>query len=259
MKKVMSVMIALLMLFCLFGCEKQNTPDDQTSPGTTQNTQAFSETTTGSSTTTETAAELDDEALAKIVAGALGVPDDAEITYEVGEKVFWDAHGGDMKQVEFYRDSQLIAGAFVDPCTGELLRNIMKYDRRTTAERLTEEIESAYAEEAQLPENMSTVGMVELAYKYTDKWAQVAQEYYDRIMRYEDTSEDGVLASELHTSVAKMKADWEVYAQAECENYANTLNAIYRGGTIMQPMLADHKYELQKEWALQLIYIYEML
>ena len=54
----------------------------------------------------------------------------------------------------------------------------------TTAQRLAREIDSAYQEEENLPENSTTVGMVELNNKYTEKWAKVADEYYNKLMAY---------------------------------------------------------------------------
>ena len=72
--------------------------------------------------------ELSDEALAKIVAENLGVPDSANVEFEVNETFYWEAAGRDFKNVTFTENGETVACADVDPCTGELLKGIYKYD-----------------------------------------------------------------------------------------------------------------------------------
>lgn len=139
-------------------------------------------------------------------------------------------------------------------------------DERDLGESLTEklirEIDDAYLEESELPEYGTTVGMVELADRYTEKWKLVADEYYDKIMKYDgiiQPSESYYSSDDLHTFVSNMKANWEAYNQKQCENYLKTLQSIYDGGTIVGPIYASYKYEKQKEWALQVVGIYEQL
>ena len=55
-----------------------------------------------------------------------------------------------------------------------------------------------------------------------------------------------------------MKTSWEKYHAEQCENYEKALYAIY-AGSIVGPIFADYKYEAQKDWALQLVSIYEHL
>ena len=129
-------------------------------------------------------------------------------------------------------------------------------------DQLLEEIDGAYAAEAELPENCTTVGMCQLAAQYTEKWAQVADEYYGKIMAYdgrEPLSEAYYTAEELHTFVANLKTGWEQYYAVQKENYVKVLQAVYAGGTIVGPMTADHLYQLQRTWALQLVDIYQLL
>ena len=71
---------------------------------------------------------LDNETLAKIVAGNLGVPDSANVEYEVSETFYWEAGGRDFKTVTFIENGETVAYASVDPYTGELLKNIYKYE-----------------------------------------------------------------------------------------------------------------------------------
>lgn len=129
-------------------------------------------------------------------------------------------------------------------------------------EKLIREIDGAYIEEQKAPESSSTVGMVELSDKYTEKWKQVADEYYNKIMKYDgiiQLNENYYSSDDLHTFVSNMKISWEQYYQEQCENYFKTLQTIYGAGTIVGPIFADYKYEMQKEWALQLVGIYQQL
>lgn len=129
-------------------------------------------------------------------------------------------------------------------------------------EKIIREIDDAYLEEQKKSENCTTVGMIELADKYTEKWKQVADEYYNKIMEYDgifQPNENYYSSDDLHTFVSNMKINWEQYNQVQCENYVKTLRTIYGSGTVVGPIFADYKYEMQKEWALQLVGIYEQL
>lgn len=129
-------------------------------------------------------------------------------------------------------------------------------------EKLIREIDGAYLEEQKAPENSSTIGMIELSDKYTEKWKQVADEYYNKIMEYDgftELDENNYSSDDLHTFVSNMKTNWEEYNEEQCTNYMKTLQTIYGGGTIVGPIFADYKYEMQKDWALQLVGIYQQL
>lgn len=128
--------------------------------------------------------------------------------------------------------------------------------------KLVREIDDAYSEESKLPEYGTTVGMCKLAEKYTEKWKQIEEEYYDKIMKYDgiiQPSENYYSSDDLHTFVSNMKANFEEYNQKQCDNYTKTLETIYGGGTIVGPVVASYKYKMQKEWALQIVDIYEKL
>lgn len=72
-------------------------------------------------------------------------------------------------------------------------------------------------------------------------------------------SDDYYSSDDLHTFVSNMKTSWEQYNQTQCENYFKVLETIYAGGTIVRPIFADYKLNLQKEWALRLVIIYDQL
>ena len=130
------------------------------------------------------------------------------------------------------------------------------------SEKLIREIDGAYLEEQKKLENDTTIGMVQLTNKYTDEWKQVADEYYDKIMEYDGViqpSEAYYSSDDLYTFVSNMKINWEQYNQEQCDSYMKTLQTIYGAGTIVGPLFAEYEYEMQKDWALQLVEIYERL
>lgn len=122
-------------------------------------------------------------------------------------------------------------------------------DDKTLAEKLILEIDGAYIEDSKLPEYNTTVGMVDLAEKYTEKWEQVADDYYNKIMEHDgivQPSDNYYSSDDLHTFVSNMKANWEQYNQTQCDNYMKVLQTVYAGGTIVGPIFADYQYEMQK-------------
>ena len=123
---------------------------------------------------------------------------------------------------------------------------------------LLREIEGVYLEEQKLPEYSTTIGMIELANTYSEKWKQVADEYYNKIMEaeieeYDESVQPNYSSDALHTFVSNMKTSWEKYYQEQCDNYYKVLKANYGPGTIVGPIFANYKYEMQKEWALRIL------
>lgn len=129
-------------------------------------------------------------------------------------------------------------------------------------DKLIENIDKAYKAEQEKPEYSTTGGMVELADRYSLKWQQVAEEYYAKLMEYrfkEEYPEMGCTTEQLHKVIYDMKDSWKTYYDQEIANYQIVLNLIYAGGTIRQPLLANYKYEMNMEWALKLVSIYDSL
>ncbi len=129
----------------------------------------------------------------------------------------------------------------------------------TLSEKLIREIDGVYLEEQKKPEYTTTIGMIELAEQYTKKWKQVADKYFSEIMNYNGATSLYETTDDLHSSVSDMKSKWEKSSKEQYANYVKTLETTYKGGTIIGPIAANYKYQLQKEWALQLIGIYEEL
>lgn len=128
----------------------------------------------------------------------------------------------------------------------------------TLADKLIKEIETCYNKELGLPENSSTAGMRSVSSKYTEKWKEVADHCYNKIMNYNGIvaeSEDYYTSDDLHTFVSNMKKSWELYYKEQCENYEKALATIYSKGSVVGVIFANCQYEMQKEWALQLVQI----
>ena len=132
---------------------------------------------------------------------------------------------------------------------------------KTLAETIEEQIEAAWKADSYLPEYTSTAGQCDLWAKYTQKWKEVADEYYEKIMQYDDVvqpSEYYYSAEDLHTFVSNMKTNWESYSKQQCEHYFGVLQTYYQGGTIVGPLAASYRYEQQKYWALEILKICQM-
>ena len=263
MKRVGMILLCLVLCIGLVGCDEKPSQPAKDIATTTS-------TTTTTTTTTTASSYLSDDALAAVVAPLLGMPDDESITYDMKEIEYWESAGREVRFVRFFQNGIWCGGAAVDPVTGELMRNIMEYfdptdpttnPNASLCEKLNSEIENAYVLERSYPENQSTGGMVDVSNKYTAKWAEIADEYYQKIMAHEleEPNETYGTSEDLHTFVSNMKASWEEYYAVQCENYQEVLLTIYGGGTLVHPVFADYQYDMQKDWALRLVTIYERL
>lgn len=118
------------------------------------------------------------------------------------------------------------------------------------------EVEADYAADADLPEYQSTAGMCELGDKYAQRWQKIADQYYDKLLAYEleeDISTPYCSVEEYRTALADMKAAHEDFVEKEMTAYSTVLRYEYQGGTICGPIAADHRYELEKAWALKIL------
>lgn len=136
------------------------------------------------------------------------------------------------------------------------------YSRESLTAKYTREIAGAYAEENKLPDSGTTAGMVELADKYAAQWTAVAEEYYQKLLVYEhdwEELEGYPSAEEFHAYISNMKSSWEQNYQVMYENYFGTLEYIYGTGTIVGPVAAQFRYNMQRDWALLILDICDQL
>lgn len=128
----------------------------------------------------------------------------------------------------------------------------------TISDRLLNDIESEYKKDAEKEENMTTAGMINLAYRYAEKWDAVSVEYHNKIITvadeaFEDKKE--VITEKLD----KLKKSYDEYAENNLDLYKEIYNLKYSGGSIIGPLCATEYYELKKDYALELVDIYEEL
>lgn len=124
------------------------------------------------------------------------------------------------------------------------------------------EVEADYAADAELPEYQSTAGMCELSDKYTKRWSDIADEYYDKLLAYEleeDISTPYCSVEEYRTALADMKAAHEDFVEKEMTAYSIILRYEYQGGSISGVIAAGHRYELEKTWALKILDLCDMM
>ena len=127
-------------------------------------------------------------------------------------------------------------------------------------EKLSEEIDDAFVSE--YANAQSNVDQINVCNEYTDKWKSIADKYYNEIMNYNDIippSDNYYGSDDLHTFITNLKTNWESYYKTEIENYTQIYVTIFNGGTLTPIVVANHEYELYKEWALELVSLYESL
>lgn len=129
-------------------------------------------------------------------------------------------------------------------------------------DKYTAEIEAASDADANLPEYQSTAGMCELNDKYANYWADIADEYYYKLLAYEhdeDYSTPFCNVEEFRTALIDMKTDHKEYVEKEMTAYNTILKYEYQGGSISGVISSGHRCELEKEWALKILDICDML
>lgn len=127
-------------------------------------------------------------------------------------------------------------------------------------EKYEAEIEADRDADADLPEYQSTAGMCELSDKYTKRWQEIADKYYDKLMAFEydfETPFCGV--EEFRSALADMKANHENYVEKEMTAYVSVVKYEFQGGSASGVVISGHRYNLEKEWALKILDICDML
>lgn len=129
-------------------------------------------------------------------------------------------------------------------------------------ERYVQEVEAACEADSLLPEYQSTAGMCELNGKYANRWADIADEYYQKLLAYEhdeDYSTPFCTVEEFRTALIDMKTDHKEYVEKEMTAYNTILKYEYQGGSISGVISSGHRCSLEKEWALKILNICAML
>lgn len=132
----------------------------------------------------------------------------------------------------------------------------------TLYDRFVREIDGEYKEKQELPENCTTAGMTQLAVEYTEKWEEVAQTCYEKLMEYEPIElPDSNLCSaeEFHSYIDDYMKNWEQYRDSDFEMHYKIILRTYGGGSAVPPTCAQYQYRRTMEWALELVRICQRL
>lgn len=129
------------------------------------------------------------------------------------------------------------------------------------ADHYAREVDAAYEADALLPEHQSTAGMCELNGKYANRWVEIADEYYEKLMNQEESewTSPHCTVDEFKAALKKMKAAHDTYQDDMEEAYSTITVYVYDAGTIGGPVRSYYHYEMEKEWALKVLNICAML
>ncbi|MBE6734755.1 MAG: hypothetical protein E7563_05395 [Ruminococcaceae bacterium] len=130
------------------------------------------------------------------------------------------------------------------------------------SERLIREIDGEYKEKQELPENCTTVGMLQLTDEYCEKWELVADEYYNKLMEYDEErflGKEEYSSEKVRTLVSGYKTNWEKYKDEDFRLYSEIVRTVNGGGSAVPVISSDYRYEETMEWALKLVEICERL
>ncbi len=101
--------------------------------------------------------------------------------------------------------------------------------------------------EQALDNAVSTADIRDVHRIYSKKWQDLSDKYYNELIKIE----------KIKPYIIKLKTDWDIYYNSQIENYRNIYGTIFEGGSITGIIFDSREMELQKEWAMQLVDIYE--
>lgn len=97
----------------------------------------------------------------------LGVPEYAEVTYNLSDIYFWDGGARFLRGISFYEGEELVACAEIDVHTLELVRGIYNYSKNDIISRAISEEEAIYIlKQACININMELGKIVEISRRY---------------------------------------------------------------------------------------------
>ena len=128
-----------------------------------------------------------------------------------------------------------------------------------TKQDYIKEIDDEYQEMQYADEYGTTEGMSRLAQRYAEKWEEVSDEYFKKL-----TAVDGRVtykgkeysSKEFREYITDLKNKRLKEIEQKKEENLKELNEEYEGGSIIGPAASSYNYDLQMEWALELVEIY---
>jgi len=127
-------------------------------------------------------------------------------------------------------------------------------------EKYLREIQTAYDAEMAKEENQTTAAMVQLTEQYAKAWQAAAKDACDRIQNYKGNlrSNDRFdSVSELQKHVTEAQREFDETYETKCAAYLKTLQETHGGGSIVGLSMAVFDYDLQKDWALTVLELYD--
>lgn len=137
---------------------------------------------------------------------------------------------------------------------------------QTLGEKLTEKIEAELEKKLQ---NAADGGTFDYRVAYdtcAQEWEEVAEQYYDVIVAYEgwlaeweEMSGNDRIIEDFRAAMEDYKTAWEEYEQSQNAAYDTIIGTIYDLGSLGSVALSEHQYTLCKQWALQVLEVYELM
>lgn len=106
-KRILAVLLVILLMLCVVGCGASEVENDPQ-----KNWQVE---------------DIPEDKLIEAVSASLNVPDDEDITYEIGEKQYWEDADVYYVNIAFYKDGKKVASADVNPINFAILKNMFIY------------------------------------------------------------------------------------------------------------------------------------
>lgn len=137
----------------------------------------------------------------------------------------------------------------------------------TLGEKLTKKIEAELENKLQNAADGGGTFDYRVAYDTcAQEWKEVAEQYYDAIMAYEEwfaeweeMSGNDRIVEDFRAAMEEYKSAWEEYEQSQGTAYDTIIDTIYGGGSLGSIAFSEHHYDHCKQWALQVLEIYELM
>ncbi|MBQ4568625.1 MAG: hypothetical protein IJA62_00990 [Ruminococcus sp.] len=230
MKNLICLIAAAVMLCSLFACNQTGEEHTHSHDHTHNNTSAQ-----------EPASAIFEEDKTQV----------PQIASEASESAETQAEGSDPKQetsAPFSENTELSQYPFTKEAEGVLMK------------RHSDKIDSPFEQEYLDAENDKELARI--CEEYTEKWRTIAERYFKELLYYNGSvpeTPDFSTDAQMHGYVEDRKARWEEEYEENHSNYLAQLLKQYSDADKAQALCAAYKFDMQREFALEMIGIYEML
>ena len=102
----------------------------------------------------------------------------------------------------------------------------------------------------------------EICDRYREEWRKIADRYFNEILYYNGdvpVHPDFFTDAQMHEFAQFKKEDFDTRFESESQSYLAQMEFEYGKGDKANAMCAQYKFDLQREFALEMIEIYELL